>query len=383
MKLLVISHACIVPVNQQFYAELERETGWEITIIMPSQWASEYGGQLQPKRWPSFRGEIIDLPIFKSGSVPLHGYRSLLIPTLKRINPDAIYVHQEPYSIVAFQVYLANYLSIKKPISFFTWQNLAKSYPLPFRQMESWVLNQTHVMFSGSHGAEAVFRNKGFLGPSVILPAGVDTEFYHPGAPTSALQDQLRDQPGQVLLGFLGRIVEEKGLKTLLHGLKLIQDLPWKLVLVGNGAYENEVNKIARQLDLADRVQCLGYVPHEQAPQYLAAFDILMLPSETRPNWKEQFGRVIIEALACGTPVLGSDSGEIPHLIQATGGGMIFAEGQPEALANQLRPLIMEPAIRDHLSTQGRNAVLKHYTNTTLTRRFAEAIEQATAGVHS
>ena len=111
MKLLVISHACIVPVNQQFYAELERETGWEITIIMPSRWASEYGGQLQPKRWPGFQGKIIDLPIFKSGSVPLHGYRSLLISTLKRVNPDAIYVHQEPYSIVAFQIYLANYFS--------------------------------------------------------------------------------------------------------------------------------------------------------------------------------------------------------------------------------------------------------------------------------
>ena len=246
--------------------------------------------------------------------------------------------------------------------------------------METWVLNQTHVMFSGSHGAEAVFRNKGFSGPSVILPAGVDTEFYHPGAPTSALQDKLRDQSEQVLLGFLGRIVEEKGLMTLLHGLKLIQDLPWKLVLVGNGAYENEVDKIAQQLNLADRIQRLGYIPHEQAPQYLAAFDILMLPSETRPNWKEQFGRVIIEALACGTPVLGSDSGEIPHLIQATGGGLTFAEGQPEALANQLRSLILEPAIRDRLSAQGRNTVLNHYTNVTLTRKFAGAIEQATAG---
>ena len=60
-----------------------------------------------------------------------------------------------------------------------------------------------------------------------------------------------------------------------------------------------------------------------------AQLDVLVLPSHTTPTWKEQFGRVIVEALWCGVPVVGSDSGEIPWLIELTGGGLVFPEGDP------------------------------------------------------
>jgi len=70
--------------------------------------------------------------------------------------------------------------------------------------------------------------------------------------------------------------------------------------------------------------------------------DILVLPSETRPNWKEQFGRVLIEAMACGACVVGSDSGEIPTLIKASGGGRVFPEANPSALADVLQEMIAD-----------------------------------------
>ena len=75
-----------------------------------------------------------------------------------------------------------------------------------------------------------------------------------------------------------------------------------------------------------ERLTFLGYVPHEDVPSYLAHLDLVVLPSETQPNWKEQFGRILIEAMACGTPVLGSDLAEIPSVIRTTGGGRVFAE---------------------------------------------------------
>jgi glycosyltransferase involved in cell wall biosynthesis len=104
---------------------------------------------------------------------------------------------------------------------------------------------------------------------------------------------------------------------------------------------------------------------------------LLVLPSETRPNWKEQFGRVIIEAIACGTPVIGSDSGEIPYVLQATGGGFTFPEGQPEALAEKLQQLILNPLLRSQLVERGRAVVLQNYTNSSLAQRFAQTIEKA------
>jgi glycosyltransferase involved in cell wall biosynthesis len=118
-------------------------------------------------------------------------------------------------------------------------------------------------------------------------------------------------------------------------------------------------------------------VPHEQTPEYLSAFDVLVLPSETQPNWKEQFGRVVIEAMACGTPVVGSDSGEIPKLIADTGGGLIFTERQPQELAGQLAKLVRDPALRAELAARGRQAAGSRYALPAIAANFASTIELA------
>jgi L-malate glycosyltransferase len=377
MRLLIVSHSCTIPAGQQFYAEVERQTGWDITIVTPALWQDEYGNQLTTPRWSGFQGKLISIPVWKSGNVPLHTYRSFFIQLLKDINPDFIYLYQEPYAIVTFQVYLANYLSLRKPIGFFTWQNLLKQYPFPFNLMERWVLQQTHIMFPGSQSAEAVFKSKGYRGSSMLLPSGIDPTIHYPRPEAAQLKAQLRQEPDEVLIGYVGRIVEQKGLKTLLHALTQIQDLPWRLVMVGAGSYEAEFNQLAETLDLGDRITHTGFVPGAETPNYLSAFDVLVLPSETRPNWKEQFGRVIIEAMACGTPVVGSDSGEIPHLLRRTGGGLVFPEGQPQALAEQLREIVTKPEVRDRLAAQGRQTVLQNYTNPIIAQEFAATIAQA------
>jgi L-malate glycosyltransferase len=376
VKLLIISHSCTIPAGQQFYAEVERQTGWDITIVTPALWQDEYGNQLTTPRWSGYQGKLISIPVWKSGNVPLHTYRSFFIQLLKDINPDFIYLYQEPYAIVTFQVYLANYLSLRKPIGFFTWQNLLKQYPFPFNLMEQWVLQQTHIMFPGSQSAEAVFRSKGYRGPSILLPSGIDPTIHYPRPEATQLQAQLRQQPDEVLIGYVGRIVEQKGLKTLLHALQQIQDLPWRLVMVGAGVYEAEFNQLAQALGLTDRITHTGFVPGAETPKYLSAFDVLVLPSETRPNWKEQFGRVIIEAMACGTPVVGSSSGEIPNLLKRTAGGLAFHETDVEDLAHQLRQVVMDENLRIQLANQGRYTVMQEYTHDVIVRSFAKTVEK-------
>jgi L-malate glycosyltransferase len=380
MKLLIISHSCMLPTGQQFYAEIERLTGWDLTIVTPAIWQDEYGNQLTPTRWPGYKGKLISIPVWKSGSIPLHTYRSFFTQLLKDVNPDFIYLFQEPYAIVTFQVYLANYLTIRKPIGTIAWQNIHKNYPPPFRQMERWVLQQTRMLFPGSEDVENVFRQKGYGGPTTRMPFGIDPTVYCPRPEAAILHQQLQHRSDEVIIGYVGRITAVKGLKTLLLALKLIETLPWRFVTVGAGEYLAEFNDLATQLDLSDRIQHLGYLPGSETPRYLAAFDVLVLPSETYSNWKEQFGRVIIEAMACGTPVVGSDSGEIPHLLRATGGGLIFPEANPPALADQLQKIILNPSLRQEIADVGRQAILQSYTHTPLAQRFASAIEQTVAG---
>lgn len=377
MKLLIVSHPCVTPVNQQFYAEVERQTGWDLTIVVPANWKTEYGKKVSPERWSGYQGQLLSIPVWKSGNIPLHIYRSVFIPLLQQLKPDAIYVHHEAYAVATAQVYLANRLSLRRPIGFYSAQNILKYYPPPFRQTEQAVFQDSHFAFPISHSVEQVLCEKGCKATTTVLPLGIDPGVYSPHPQAQEVADALRDTKQEILIGYLGRITEEKGLKTLLHALTQIQDLPWRLIVVGLGPYEAQFDMIAQNLQLTQRIRRLGYVPHSEAPLYLSAFDLLVLPSETRPSWKEQFGRVIIEAIACGTPVVGSDSGEIPFLIQATSGGLTFPEGQPKALADQLRQLILNPLLRSQLVERGREIVLQNYTNAGLTQRFAQTIEKA------
>ena len=131
-------------------------------------------------------------------------------------------------------------------------------------------------------------------------------------------------------------------------------------MLAGVGAHQADLEALAAQLDLGQSVTFLGRVASTEMPAFYASVDVLAVPSRTLPNWKEQFGRVLVEAMACQTPVLGSDSGEIPHVIGDA--GLIFPEGDIEALAGHLLRLAGDPSLRADLAAHGRARVLAHFT---------------------
>lgn len=377
MRVLVVSHACVTAVNQTVFAEVERQTGWDLSLVAPATWQSDYGMRLHLQRGAGFEGALYPVPVWKSGDIPLHIYRSTLAGLLRRAEPDAIYVHHEPYAAATAQVYLANRFTVRRPIGFFTWQNIPKRYPPPFRQLERMVYRQSAFALTGSEDAADVLRAKGYEGPSFVIPAGIDGRQSGIAVGSRDVRVRAGAAEGEALIGFVGRVAEEKGLATMLKALKRIEGRAWRFVVVGTGPYEAELRAQVGALGLGDRVAFLGYVSHAEAHRYLAALDFLVLPSETRPNWKEQFGRVIIEAMASGTPVVGSDSGEIPNLIGRTGGGIVFSEGDAEACAGATAALIDDPAYRRRLAEAGRSYVLSTYTHEALARDFAQVVEQA------
>jgi glycosyltransferase involved in cell wall biosynthesis len=125
-----------------------------------------------------------------------------------------------------------------------------------------------------------------------------------------------------------------------------------------------------------NRVVFSGYVPHAEAPRYLSALDVLVVPSETQPNWKEQFGRVITEAMASGTPVIGSSSGEIPNLIRKSKGGLIFPEKNAAEFAKSLREMITRKDLRQELGETGRKWVESEVSLAAVARTMAATLEQ-------
>ena len=377
MKVLVVSHSCATAVNQQFYAQLARTTGWEITLVVPAKWRNEYGRVISGERWPGFEGRIIRVPVVRSGDIILHAYRTSFVGLIRSVDPDAIYVNHEPYAVATAQVYAANCLAGRRPIGFYSCQNIRKRYPPPFRWSESWVYCSSDFALPISDTVRAVLEAKGFTGHATVTPLGFDPSVYHPRPDAGEVRRQLGAGPDEPLIGYLGRLVPEKGLDTLLDALATMPEVPWRLALVGSGPHESALRRRAASACLADRISWAGYVPHDRAPAHLSAFDLLVLPSETQPNWREQFGRVVVEAMACGTAVVGSDSGEIPTLLRCTGGGMTFPEGRADALAEILRVMLRDPERRRHLSETGRRAATEQFSHAATAEIVAAALETA------
>jgi glycosyltransferase involved in cell wall biosynthesis len=127
----------------------------------------------------------------------------------------------------------------------------------------------------------------------------------------------------------------------------------------------------------------LAGLRHAQMASAYAQLDVLVLPSRTTPTWKEQFGRVIIEALGCGVPVVGSDSGEIPWLIGLTGGGLVFPEGDRGKLAERLSALRDDPPLRERLAASGKESVERLFTVSAATDPLERLLLDSLPGAHT
>ncbi len=132
-----------------------------------------------------------------------------------------------------------------------------------------------------------------------------------------------------------------------------------QLLIVGKGDAKGEMEHLLESLGLQKRTIVIEAVPHSQVPDYLNCMDLLAFPSITLPHLKEQFGRGIIEAMACEVPVIGSDSGEIPSTIDK--GGLVFKEKDIKDLKEKIELLIENRHLRRLLAKNGRKRVLENF----------------------
>jgi glycosyltransferase involved in cell wall biosynthesis len=352
MRVLMISKACVVGVYQKKLEELARLPGVELTVVVPPAWRDR-SGTLRLERQYTQGYELVVLRCALNGSYHLHFYPGLG-RVMRRFRPDLVHLDEEPYNLAtAHGIVLAR--RCKARTVFFSWQNIERQYPYPFRVLERYVLRHADYGIVGNQQSSQVWRAKGFQGPLAVIPQfGVDPGIYAPGT--------VRPERGSgqgLVIGYVGRLVSEKGIGLLLEALSGLEG-PWRAVVVGRGPMLQGLQSQAQQLGLASRVAFKGPIPSAQMPDVYRGLDVLVLPSRTRPNWKEQFGRALVEAMACGVVVVGSDSGEIPHVIGDA--GLTFPEGQPAALRRQLERLQEDRGLHDDLSERGRRRVLAQYT---------------------
>jgi glycosyltransferase involved in cell wall biosynthesis len=194
------------------------------------------------------------------------------------------------------------------------------------------------------------------------IPPGVDVDRFTLGPPA-------RERPRTVL--YVGRMDSSsswKGIDVLARAFATLTDLPEaRLRLVGDGDAIAQHRAYVERLGLADRVDFTGALFGEHLVEELQQAAVLVLPSLTEA---ESFGMVLIEAMACGTPVVGSTVGGIPHVISDGVTGLLVPPGDVGALADASRLLLADADAADRIGAAGRRSVVDHYARTDLTGRY-------------
>ncbi len=366
MRVVMLSKACIVGAYQRKLEELARLPGIELIALVPPSWRDSRGEQVLERAF-THGYELRTTPLIFNGRFHLHHYPRLR-SDLRTLQPDLLHIDEEPYNLATRHALgLARGLGI--PACFFTWQNLNRRYPPPFAQWERYCFRHAAHAIAGNHAAAEVLRAKGYGGLLTVIPQfGIDPALFSP-APNPP-------EPRPFTIGYAGGLVPEKGLETLLAACARLQG-DWRLRLVGSGAQLGPLQALADQLGIAGRLTWLAKLPSLQMPSFYHSLDALALPSRTQANWMEQFGRVLIEAMACEVSVVGSDSGEIPHVIGDA--GLVFSEGDAEALAGHLQRLQGDAALRADLGRRGRVRVLERFTQAHVARATYEVYRQVLA----
>jgi glycosyltransferase involved in cell wall biosynthesis len=353
----------VVGLNQQRYETLAAYPDLDVTLVFPTHYVSDFDGRrLNPDKTSAEGYRILCGPPVFAGNGSLYFYRGGLREAFEISRPELVFVDEEPWSLSAAQAVWASHRRKAKAV-FFTNQNLRKPLPPPFSWIQRRVFRKARWAFTAGEEAAAVLRWKGYTGPISLLPFGVDPGLFRP-------QDAagLREELGLTgtVFAYFGRLVREKGVEVFVRaGLRLCDQAPdaASFLLAGSGPEADSLRQIIAQTAHGRRFVFVERALRGEAPRYLCSSDVVVVPSVSTRRWKEQFGRILVEALACGVPVIGSDSGEVPFLIRRLGGGLVVPEGDVMALATAMTELMREPARRRALAEAGRASVLASYTH--------------------
>jgi glycosyltransferase involved in cell wall biosynthesis len=356
---VIVSKALVAGAAQRKLEELARLPDMELVAVVPPGWREpQVGWQMLERRFTcGYRLEV--LPMAFNGRHHVHFYPGLGA-LIARERPDVLHMDEESFNFATFQGFRAG-IAAGARCCFYNYANIDRFYPPPFSLFERYTFHHaTHAIVCNAEAA-AIVKGHGYRGPLSVLPqVGVDPELF---PPTPARPP---DRPFTV--GYVGRLLEAKGLLDLLDAVAGLADA--QLLLVGNGELRPQIEARAAQLGIAGWVTIQSAVATTDVPKMMHQMDVLVLPSRTTRTWKEQFGRVLIEAMSCAIPVVGSSSGEIPNVVGD--GGLIFPEGDVDALRALLLRLRDDEALRNRLARKGRHRVLERYTQAAVARGYWE-----------
>jgi glycosyltransferase involved in cell wall biosynthesis len=368
-RLLTIGHSYCVALNRRLPHELARAGGWDVTAAGPARFRGDFGWHTLEGR-PDEACRVVPLPVRFSRPVHVMAYGGPLAALLAE--PwDLVHCWEEPYVAAAAQI--ARRVRPGVPLVFATFQNISKRYPPPFGWIERFVMKRANGVIAFGRTVADVVEARGFgATPVAVIPPGVDLAAFRPDqARRRAMLNGLGWGDGAPVVGFVGRLVPEKGLELLTSVLDRLTT-PWRALIVGGGPLESAVAAWAGRH--GDRVRLITTARHDDVPALLNAMDVLCAPSRTTARWREQFGRMLTEAFASGVPVIASASGEIPNVVGDA--GVLLPEDDPLEWVRALEQLTTDGARRAELAGRGRSRAESMFGWATVARQHLEFFDR-------
>ena len=291
--------------------------------------------------------------------------------------PDIIHIENEAHSFSLIQAMLYRKLyTPRAKLVVFSWanQHLRGAKGLVMNTLARFLRPGIDFYITGNSAGRELLLESGVSSEKIaVFPqSGVSLSPERIKAPEvqARVRADLNIGMDEFVIGFVGRIVTEKGIHDLLQSFQQLQSQQYRvrLLCVGSGDLKDDL------LDLQPEVIVVSPGMSSQVTSYYQAMDVLVLPSRTEKTWSEQFGRVLIEAMSAGVPVIGSDSGAIPEVIADA--GLTFPEKDVARLTHLLRQVYTDPNLRANLVQRGIERVSSCYTDESIALQTLRVYEQ-------
>jgi glycosyltransferase involved in cell wall biosynthesis len=378
---LTIGHSYAWTGNRRLPHEISKASGgrWEVAVAGPSYYrGNPRFGDFRSQRLSRDQNETIEVhgvPMYFTNRIHVALYGDPLRRLMQQ-HWDVIHCWEEPYILSGAQ--LALWTPRSSVLTYVTYQNINKQYPPPFNATERYAMHRADGWMAGSHTVEAALLQRPMYRsrPHCLAGLGVDVEAFTPDAASrretrAMLEWEDSDVP---VIGYLGRFTEAKGISLVMRALDRLTE-PWRALIIGGGECEPALRAWAQKY--GDRVRIRTDVTQVHVPRFLNAMDLLLGPSQTTPVWREQFGRMLVEAFACGVPVIASDSGEIPYVVGDA--GLVVAERDEDAWVAAITELLCSPQRRSELSARGLAHVRSTYAWSVVGPKYLDFFETLVA----
>lgn len=362
MKLLIVYHCGLAEESMSFYREYVNQ-GIDLTVIVP--WQSAVVKNESPSGYLTYSDKYDNkgytvIPVDLRNPISYgEGFKFFqLFKAIKQTKPDIIHVIDEYASFYLAQTILCRNILYgrKVPVVAYVSQNLPFGpFDLPpfvFKSLRAFFKRilrriQYYSMFifqkryldglvGCSNQAIERVRDLGVNMPMHLNYWGVDLKVFHPKN-CDLCREKLGIPKDIKLVGYIGRLNKEKGVDKLIRAVNRIDE--YCLLLPNYGDYKEEMDKLIDSLGMKDRIYRYDNIKHDELVDYYNAFDVFVLPSQSIPCWQEQYGRVLVEAMGCNVPVIGSSSGAISEVLNGYPRHLIFKEDSVDDLIDKIKKI--------------------------------------------